>query len=70
MNILKDNGINWKQRRLIRRLYQEQKIVVRLGKKMTKEIKIGKGVRQGCCTFPKLFNIYLEVIMSVLMSKS
>ena len=64
MDIVKKNGINWKERRLIRRVYQDQKIVVRLGNKVTKKMKIGKGVRQGCCMPPRVLNMYSEEIIN------
>jgi exonuclease III len=58
--ILKNKGIEWKERRLIRNLYKDQRVIVRVGNKESKEIELGRGVRQGCCLSPILFNIYLE----------
>jgi exonuclease III len=60
LEILKNKGIEWKERRLIRNLYKEQRVIVRIGNKESKKTELGRGVRQGCCLSPILFNIYLE----------
>lgn len=60
MNILKEIGINWRDRRLIRNLYLGQRIKVRLKHGETSRVEIGRGVRQGCCLSPSLFNLYGE----------
>jgi Reverse transcriptase (RNA-dependent DNA polymerase) len=60
LEILKYKGIEWKERRLIRNLYKDQRVIVKIGNKKSKEIELGRGVRQGCCLSPILFNIYLE----------
>lgn len=64
MKILRNIGLDWKDRRMIREIYKGQRVVVRLGDEETEEIKIGRGVRQGCCMSPTLFNLYAEVIMN------
>lgn len=56
MDILKKNLIDWKEERLIRRLYQGQKIVVTLEKKMTNKKQIVNDVRQSNCIPFILFN--------------
>uniref|UniRef100_A0A8D8UAM4 Craniofacial development protein 2 n=1 Tax=Cacopsylla melanoneura TaxID=428564 RepID=A0A8D8UAM4_9HEMI len=63
MKILKDIQINWKDRRLIRELYKGQKVVVRVENEETEEVIIGRGVRQGCCMSPALFNLYAEKLL-------
>jgi hypothetical protein len=40
-----------------------QLITVRVNEEITSEIKLGRGVRQGCCLSPTLFNIYLDEIL-------
>jgi len=62
MQILKRIGINWHERRLISKLYMEQKVKVRLDQGETRSVKIGRGVRQGCCLSPILFNLYSECL--------
>jgi len=62
MHILKRNGIDWRERRLISRLYMDQRVNIRLDRGETRSVQIGRGVRQGCCLSPILFNLYSEYI--------
>jgi retron-type reverse transcriptase len=62
MQILKETGIEWRQKRLIRNLYMAQNVKVRLNRGETGSVKIGRGVRQGCCLSPILFNLYSEYL--------
>jgi hypothetical protein len=58
--ILKEIGIDWHERRLISKLYMEQSVRIRLDQRETRSVKIGRGVRQGYCLSPILFNLYSE----------
>jgi hypothetical protein len=58
MQILKGTGINWYKRRLISKLYMDQSVTLKLDQGETRSVKIGRGVRQGCCLLPILFNFY------------
>jgi hypothetical protein len=49
MPILNKIGIDWRERRLISNLYMTQSVKVRLNRGETRSVKIGSGVRQGCC---------------------
>jgi len=60
MQILKRSSIDWRERRLISKLYMDQMIKVRLDRGETRSVQIGRGVRQGCCLSPSLFNLYSE----------
>jgi hypothetical protein len=62
MQILKGTGIDWHQRRLISNLYMAQSVKVRLNRGETSSVKIGRGVRHGCCLSPMLFNLYSEYL--------
>jgi len=62
MQILKETGIDWRERRLIRNLYMAQSVKVRLNRGETRSVKIRRGVRQGCCLSPILFNLYSEYL--------
>ena len=57
MQILKISGIDWRERRLISKLYMDHRVKVRLDRGETRSVQIGRGVRQGCCLSPSLFNL-------------
>ena len=62
MQILKRIGIDWRERRLISKFYMEKKVKVRLDRGETRSVKIGRGVRQGCCLSPILFKLHSECL--------
>ena len=62
MQILKETDIDWRERRLISNLYMAQSVKVRLNRGETRSVKTGRGVRQGCCLSPILFNLYSEYL--------
>jgi len=62
MQILKETGIDWRERRLISNLYMAQSVKVRLNRGEARSVKIGRGVREGCCLSPILFNLYSECL--------
>jgi hypothetical protein len=62
MQILNETGIDWRERRLISNLYMVQSVKVRLNRGKTRSVKIGRGVRQGCCLSPILFNLYSKYL--------
>jgi len=62
MQILKETGIDWSERRLISNLYMAQSVKVRLNRGETRSVKIARGVRQGSCLSPILFNLCSEYL--------
>lgn len=59
MKILKDIGVEYRDRRIIFNLYRNQSMHIEVNQESEKA-KIKKGVRQGCNISPYLFNIYIE----------
>jgi hypothetical protein len=47
MQIQKKTAIDWRERRLINKLYMEQSVTLRLDLGETRSVKTGGGVRQG-----------------------
>jgi len=62
MQILKGTGIDLCERRLISNLYMAQRVKVRLNRGETRSVRIGRGVRKGCCLSPILSNLYSECL--------
>jgi len=62
MQILKGSSIDGRERRLISNWYMAQSVKVRLNRGETRSLKTGRGVRQGCCLSPILFNVYSECL--------
>ncbi|KAL1458712.1 hypothetical protein WDU94_008838 [Cyamophila willieti] len=62
VDILEKIGIDAKDLNLITNLYWNQTAVLRVDGELTEEVKIQRGVRQGCIISPILFNIYSEQI--------
>ena len=53
---------DWRERRLISKLYMDQRVKVRLDRGETRSVQIGRRVRQGCCLSPILFNVYSKCL--------
>jgi len=62
MLILKGTGTDWHERRLYSSLYMTQSIKVQQNQGKTRSVKIRRGVRQGCCLSPILFNLYSKCL--------
>ena len=52
MKIMKQIGLDWRDRRLIKTLYMNQDTVVRVNGDVSEPGEIGRGVRQGCLLSP------------------
>ena len=64
MMILKNIGVDWRDRRLIWHLYQRQSASMQIGNNLTSACQIGAGVRQGRSLSPLLFVIHDEAMAS------
>src|SRR6476469_603139 len=63
MKVLQSIGVDWRDRRMISKLYMNQEAVVRIARGESYSGIIGRGVRQGCLVSPLLFSIYAEMMM-------
>ncbi len=61
--VMKDMGISEHIISIIRALYENGQMNVRINQQTSKNFKTNKGVRQGCILSPVLFNLYGEYIM-------
>ena len=64
MSILRNLGVDWRDRRMIAELYMNQEAVVRIEDDVSDPGIIGRGVRQGCPISPLLLSIYAEAMMA------
>ena len=62
MQILKRIGIDRRERRLISKLHLERNVKLRLDRRETRSVQIGRGARQGCCLSPILLSLYSECL--------
>ena len=60
IDVLKKRGVKQAEIRLICEIYNKQRAFMRNDSERVNEIKIKRGVRQGCILSPILFNIYAE----------
>lgn len=60
LDILKDFGIEKRDRRLICELYMKQDAVIRVKDADKHPCSKGRGVRQGCTLTPLMFNLCIE----------
>ena len=62
MQIPKKSGIDWRERRLIDKLYMDRGVKTTTGSTRHKECEDRKGVRQGCRLSSILYNWYSEYL--------
>lgn len=68
LSLLSDIGLDGKDLRIIRNLYEEQVATIRVDDEDTDAVAIRRGVRQGCVLSPLLFNIYSEAVISMALT--
>ena len=61
--ILQEMGIPDHLTCVLRNVYADEEVIVRIGYGTTEWFQIGKGVQQGCILSPCSFNLYAEYIM-------
>jgi len=64
MCMLKDIGVDWRDRNLIAKLYLGLRAVVRIDGELSGYCIIGQGVRQGCPLSPLLLNLYIQYVIN------
>jgi hypothetical protein len=64
MRTLERLGVDERDRQLIRQLYLNQRVVVRVNGVNSKPGLLGRGVRQGCPLSPLLFNVYIQELIT------
>jgi len=64
MWMLKDIGVDWRDRNLIAKLYLGERAVVRIDGELAGCCIIGQGIRQGYPLSPLLFNIYIQYVIN------
>ena len=52
LKMLRNIGVNWRERPLIRNLYMGQRVKLRINQGEADSVEIGRGVRQGCFMTP------------------
>ncbi len=57
---MNDLGVSGKIRRVIQSIYNNTKIQIRIGSKLSEHAEINRGVRQGCPLSCVLFNMYMD----------
>ncbi|CAG9841161.1 unnamed protein product [Diabrotica balteata] len=70
VDILKSKNIDSRDLKIISNLYWNQTAKVRVDSQYTENIKIQRGVRQGCVLSPLLFNVYSEAVFQEALSDS
>src|SRR6476619_1035684 len=63
MKVLQSIGVDWRDRRMISKLYMNQEAVVRIAGGESDSGIVRRGVRQGYPLSPLLFSIYAKMIM-------
>jgi len=56
-------GVDWRDRRLIYRLYKNHSVVIRINSLYSDACQLGRGVRQGCPLSTLLFNTYIQPLI-------
>ena len=62
-SLLQDLDLDGKDLRVLRNLYWEQTVCMRVGGDKSPYTDVKRGVRQGCVLSPDLFNLYSEMIL-------
>ena len=64
MQCIREIVVDGKYIKIIRNLYWDQTASVRIMNELSEDIRIQRGVRQGCVATPTLFNVYTDKIFT------
>ena len=67
MEVIEKAGVPEMERRLIINLYWRQHAAVKWDDEISKEVRVERGVRQGCVISPLHFNLYSEYMIKEAM---
>ena len=60
---MESQGISTTYIRAVRQLYDNMTSAIKIRGRVTKEFRVTKGLRQGCCIAPTLFKIYINGVL-------
>lgn len=66
---MRNMNIHHKWINIVRKMYSNTKAKIKIQNKLTEEIRLNKGLKQGCSLSPVLFNIYIDQALNLWYKK-